>query len=240
MRDRDVNRFEIVSVRIQDLPTRRPEARPNIFAGRQIRAAVVGHRIVVPENDKFSETKMASQCKRFLGDPFHQATVTRDDISEVIEQVGAEHLAQIFFGDGHTHAIGESLPQRPGGDFDTVLDRIFRMTMTDGAERTEALDLLDADRLVSAQVQQRIEQHRSMTVAQDKAVAIDPGRIGGVELEMAREQDGSDLGTTKRCTRMTVAGILDGVERQHPDCIGHRPIQVLISRYGCSRHDSHV
>ena len=60
-----------------------------------------------------------------------------------------------------------------------------------------------------------------MTGGQHEAIAIRPGRVGGIEFEEARKQDGRDVGHAHRHARMTGLRLLDGVDRQEADRVGH-------------------
>ena len=70
-------------------------------------------------------------------------------------------------------------------------------------ELAEALDLSCGPCADSREMQQRIEQHRTMSGGQHEAVAIGPGRIGGIEFHEAREQDGGDIRHAHRHAGMT-------------------------------------
>ena len=75
--------------------------------------------------------------------------------------------------------------------------------------------------LVAGQMQQRVEQHRAVAGRQHEAVAVRPGRVGGIEFEEAREQHGRDIGHAHRHAGMAGLRLLDGVDRQEADRVGH-------------------
>ena len=73
---------------------------------------------------------------------------------------------------------------------------------------------------VAGQMQQRIEQHRAVAVRQHDAVAVGPGRIGGQELQVPREERRRDLGHAERHALMAFAGAHDGVDGEEADRVG--------------------
>ena len=80
--------------------------------------------------------------------------------------------------------------------------------------------LIDAELRVTRQVQQRIEQHRTMSVRQHEAVAIGPLRIGGIELHVLREQGSRDLGHAERHALMAFAGAQNRIDGEEADRVG--------------------
>ena len=96
----------------------------------------------------------------------------------------------------------------------------LRVALAARAEVAEGAHLLDADALVAAQVQQRVQQHRAVAVGQHHAVAVGPGRIGRVELQVPRVQRGGDLGHAERHALVAFAGAHDGVDGEKADGVG--------------------
>jgi len=69
-------------------------------------------------------------------------------------------------------------------------------------------------------MQQGINQHGAVTIRQDKPIAICPGRIGRIVLEMIVPQDFSDIRHTHGCTRVTGVCLLHRIHTQSADSIG--------------------
>ncbi len=80
----------------------------------------------------------------------------------MIEQVGAEFLAQLALCDRHADGVGNALAERPGRRFDARGVAVFRVAGGLGAKLAELLDVLDRHVGVAGQVKQRIEQHRAV------------------------------------------------------------------------------
>ena len=78
--------------------------------------------------------------------------------------------------------------------------------------------------VVSAEVQHRVQQRRTVAGRLDVTVAVGPRRIGRVVAEEARPQDGGDIGHAHRHPGVPTAGRLDRVDRQAPDDVGAQSI----------------
>ena len=83
----------------------------------------------------------------------------------------------------------------------------------------KALQLIERQ-VVAGQVQQRIEQHRTVAVGQHEAVAVDPGRIGRVVAQVLHPERLGDLGHAHGRARVSAIGLLHGIDREDSDGIG--------------------
>ena len=86
-------------------------------------------------------------------------------------------------------------------------------------ELPEPAQLVDRQRRIP-QVQQRVLEHRAVTVRQHEAIAIRPVRIRGVVSQMARPQRNGDVGHAHRHAGMPGFGRFDRVHRQRANRIG--------------------
>ncbi len=169
----------------------------------------------------FLQLEMPGQRDRFLADAFHQVAVGGEHVGRVIDDVVAEQRREVAFGDRHADRIGESLAERTGRGFDAGRVAVFGMTGRQRADLAEALDLVDRHRLVAEEMKQRIDQHRAVAGREHEAVAVGPGRIGGIEFQEARKQHGRDVGRAHRQARVTGLRLLDRVHGQRADGVGH-------------------
>ena len=55
------------------------------------------------------------------------------------------------------------------------------------SELPESFYLAERYLVVAGEIKQRVQQHRTVAVRQHKTVAVRPRRVGGVELQVARE-----------------------------------------------------
>ena len=72
-------------------------------------------------------------------------------------------------------------------------------------------------------MQQRVQQHRAVTVRDDEAIAIGPLRIAWVVLEVIVPEHFGDVGHAHRHARMPGIGLLHGVHRQGTNRVGQLP-----------------
>src|SRR5690606_11047542 len=153
---------------------------------------------------------------------FHHAAVTHKHIGEVvdhIEFVAVELGGQHFLGQRHTHAVGNTLTQRTGGGFNARGVTVFRVTRSFGVQLTEVFQIVDGQ-VVTAQVQQGVNQHRTVAVGQNKTVAVGPFRVGRVVFEVVVPQNFGDVGHAHRGAGVTGFGFLYGVHAQGADGVG--------------------
>ncbi len=164
---------------------------------------------------------MAGERDRFLADAFHQVAVGGEHISRVIDDIAAEQSGEVALGDRHADRIGKSLAERPGGGFDAGRVAMLRVARRERAELTEAFELRKRRLLVAEQIEQRVEQHRSVAGRQHEAVAIGPGRVGRIEFEEAGEQHRRDIGRAHRQAGMARLCLFDRIHRQRADGVRH-------------------
>ena len=81
----------------------------------------------------------------------------------------------------------------PGGE------AVLGMARGETAELAEVADLVDVDVRIAGEIEQRIEQHRAVTVREHEAVPVGPVGARGIELEEAAEEHGRDIGKSQRC-----------------------------------------
>ena len=101
-----------------------------------------------------------------------------------------------------------------------------------GPELAEILQLLERHGLHAREMQQRVDQHRAVAGREHEAVAVGPGDVGRIELEMARPQHGGRVGHAHRHAGMAGIGALDRVHGQGPDGVRHRGERVEIEGMG--------
>ena len=96
------------------------------------------------------------------------------------------------------------------------------------AELAEVPNLVDVDVRIAGEVEQRVEQHRAVTVREHEAVPVGPVGARGVELEEAAEEHGRDIGQAERHARVAGAGLFHRIHRKGADGIGH--VRVIDAR----------
>ena len=90
----------------------------------------------------------------FVADPFHQAAVTGDAISVVVDQIVTKAAGHQPFRQGHADRVGQSLTQRAGGGLDTAGVAVFRMSGGAAADLAKVFQLFHRHVGVAGQMQQ--------------------------------------------------------------------------------------
>ena len=154
-------------------------------------------------------------------DALHKAAIAGDDPGAVIDEVIAELGVEVALGDGHAHRHREALPQRPGGAFGAGQMGVFRVAGARAAKLAEIADLVHCRVLVTRQVEQRVEQHRTVAGGEHEAVAVGPFGRGGVETQELVVEHRRDIGHAHRHPGVAAVGRLDRVHGEGADGIGH-------------------
>ena len=140
----------------------------------------------------------ARKSDGLLADPFHQATVPGDDIGVMVLNFFAVGGTQYFFGDGEANRIGNPLSQWASRGFNARRVAIFWMPGGFCTPLAEVFDLIERHIRISGQVEQGVEQHRSMPRRKNEAIAIWPIGRGGVKFHVLFEQNGGHIGHAHR------------------------------------------
>ena len=90
---------------------------------------------------------------------------------------------QVRLGDRLADGVGQALSERARAHLDPWRNAVLGMTGRDAAPLPELLDLLQGQ-IVARQVQQAIQQHRTMPGREHEPIAIEPLRMGRVVTQM--------------------------------------------------------
>ena len=146
----------------------------------------------------------------------HQASVAEeypgfviDDGIAVAVELGGEH----FLGERHADGIRNALPQRTGRRLNAEPRLVLRVTGGAVSQLPKISNLVDRQ-FVPGQMQQAVQQHRTVAVRQHEAVAIGPARVAGIVFVVVVPQNFGYVGHAHR--RAGVSGIcgLNGVHAQ--------------------------
>ena len=117
-----------------------------------------------------------------MGNAFHQATVAQEHISIVVnnrEAFTVEFFRQQILSQSHAHCIGDALTQWACGGFHAIGIAVFRVAWGFAVPLTEVFQIFNRQ-IVASQMQQRVNQHRSVAVGQHETVAIHKVWIGWI------------------------------------------------------------
>ena len=225
-----INRRAVHPVHLLDVPAIRLETLVLVLGEGQIGVAIDCDAVVIVEIDELAQTQMTGQTGRLLGDAFHQVAITdnRIDVVRYHVEPGAVVVGcQPLLSDGHAHAVGKALSQRPGRRLDTGRMPVFRVAGGLAPPLAKVLQLLQRE-IVACQVEQGIEEHRAVAGAEDKAVAVRPGGIGRIIAQMPAPERQRGCGHAHRQAGMARIGGLHSIQRQHPNRIDHIFFQLRV------------
>ncbi len=221
--DRCQQRLRIMTIDVRDhVPVISLESLRRVVGKPALHFAVDGDAVVVVKNDELAQPMAAREGTRLVRDALHEAPVAGKRIGEMIDnlqprtiELRGEHL----FRKRHADRVGESLPERPGGRLDAERRLVLRMTRRTAAELPKILDLLQTER-IPRQIQERVQQHRTVTVRKHEAVAVDPEGIARIVLEKVAPQNLRNVGHAHGHAWMTRIGALYGVHGKCAEGIG--------------------
>ena len=212
------------------------EARQHVLrpghAGRPVELDVV----VVVEHGQLAQAQMAGQAGCLRGDALLEVAIGADDPGPMIDDgvAGAvELLGQATLGDGHADGVAEALAERAGGGFHARRHAVLGVAWRARPELAEALQLIER-KVVSGEVQHRVEQHAGVASAEHEAVAVEPIGSGRGVLQEARPQGVGHGRGAHRGTGMTAVGLLDAVDGEGPDGVDG---QLLVDGRGVAGQD---
>ena len=174
----------IHAVDLLHVPADSAEASRNVLRERQADGAGQRDLVLVVEIDQLAQPEMTGERGGLGGDPFHQVAVGDDAVDVVVDDIeprAVEGRGQEPLGDGHANAIGEALPQGTSGDIDPRGMQALRMTGRLGAKLAEVLQLVERQ-IIASDVQQAVEQGRTVAGGENEAVAIRPFRFLRIEV----------------------------------------------------------
>ena len=178
-----------------------------------------------------AELVVARHGDRFLADALHQAAIAHEDVGPMLAQIVAEFGVQDALGEREAHRVRDALAERAGRRLDAVGVLVFGVAGGLAVDLAKPLQLIQRHILDAGQVQQAVEQHRAVAVRQQEAVAVEPVRIGRIELHEILEENGRDVGHAHRRAGMAALGLLHGIHGKKPDAVGQVP-QVLVAGLG--------
>ena len=204
------------------MPAVGAEARRSVVTEPAVHRAVDADAVVVVERDQLVQAQRAGQRTGFVADAFHQAAVAQEDIAVVVDHptVGpVELVGQQLLGQGHANRIAQALAQGAGGGLDAGREVHLGVAWGLAVQLAELLQLSQRQG-IAGQVQQGIQQHRGMAVAQHEAVAVAPLRVNGVVAQVLAPQGHSHLGHAHRRARVARVGLLHAVHGQGAQGVG--------------------
>src|SRR3954454_21251822 len=128
--------------------------------------------VLVVKEDELAQPQVASKRCGFLRHTFHQIAVTADRVSVVVDNLvpgPVETSSEPCLRDGHSNRVTESLPKRPGSNFDADRVTAFGVSGRLASPFTETLQFVERQ-IIAGKMQQTVEQHRAVSGRQHETV----------------------------------------------------------------------
>ena len=164
---------------------------------------------------------MSCQRRSFMGNPFHQISISAKSVGVVIYNIIAVSVVlcgQMAFCHGHTYSHADSLTQWSCGGFYTYGVTILRMSWCLGSPLSEILQFFHG-KSVSSHMQHGIQESGSMSCREHKTVSVEPGRVFRIVHHVLCPEHICKWCSSQRKSRMSGVCFLDGVNRQRTDGI---------------------
>ena len=209
------NRLPVVAVGAHHVPTVRFEALLHVFAEREAGRSVDRDLVVVIHVDQVAQAQVSGQRCGLGRDAFHQIAVATNAVDEVAAgataatKPGARHARR----QRHANTVREALSQRSGRNLDTGRVTVFRVARRLGAELAEAGQVVEGE-IVAVEVEQRVQQHRGVTVRQHETIPKRPLRIARIKAQVLVPDFEGDARQPHRSAGVAGARPFDGVHGQ--------------------------
>ena len=221
--DGGVDRGGVVTVDAADhVPAVGFEPGRGVVGEPSLDVAVDGHVVVVVERDQPAETQRPRKGACLVRDAFHQAAVAEEHPGSVVDDgmgVTVEARRENLLRDRHAHRVREALTERSGRRLDPGCVAVLRMARGHRVELAEIPDLFERQR-IAGEVEECVDEHRTVTVGEHEAVAVRPRGIGRIVPKVVVPQHLGDVRHPHR--HAGVAGIrsLHRVHGQCANCVG--------------------
>ena len=207
---------KIVAIDLLDIPAVGHITRGGVLALRHRCHRVERHIVGIINEDEVVESEVAGERAGFLRHAFLQAPIARERDDMVIEnpvrrrvETRLAHLA----GNREAHGVRHALPEGAGGCFNARRFVKLWMPRRDAVELAEIFQVIQRH-AVACEMQPTVEEHAPVAGRENKAVAIQPARLGGVEGHCRSEERGSDVGGSKREAEVAGFAFGDGIHGQ--------------------------
>ena len=161
---------------------------------------------------------MPGQRAGFAGHAFLQAAVPGQADNPVVENAvlgGVETRFRHLARHGQSDRVGHALAQRTGGALHAGRFAELRMTGRDAAELTEIFHLLERH-IVAGEMEPAVEEHAAVAGGENKAVAVEPARLGRIVTQGRAEKHRADFRASQGQTQVTGLAGGNGVNGQAP------------------------
>ena len=206
-------------------------ASSDVFSERKAGRALDRDVVVVVDQAQLAEPEEAGQRAGLARHALHHVAVGADGIRPVVDQpalVAVVALGEHGLGERHADRVADALPERAGRDLD-ARDRVIALELgvprRPGAPLPELPQVVHRE-VVAGQVQRGVLQDAGVPGREHEAVAVGPGRVGGVVVHALAVQDVRDRRERHRGPGMTGVGLLHRVHREAADRVDRERLDV--------------
>ena len=217
--DRRLELGAIVRIGAPDLPPVGLEAPGDVLGEGEPGVALDRDVVVVVEVDEVPEPPVTGERGGLGGHAFHQVAVAHDAehaVARGTERARAEARRQHPGGECHPDPVSESLPERTRGGLDSRGEPELGVARRAAAEPTEPLQLLERQ-VVAREMEQGVEQHRTVSRREHEAVAVGPRRVVRLVAQEARPDHEGRIGHPHRHAGVAALGLLHGVDGEEAE-----------------------
>ncbi len=232
-----LQRVEVVGdlAQLQHVPAVALEALPHVVAVGELGRTVDRDVVVVVHVHEAAQPEVAGERRGLVADTLLEVAVTAEHERVVVDDLLAEARPQVRLRQSDADPVGEALAERTGRDLDAGRVAVFRVA---GGLRLPLPELAQVveGQAEAGEVEERVEQHRRVPVGEHEAVAVGPGRVGGVVLHHPGPEDMGEGGQGHRRARVTGVRLLHRVHREAADDVDPALLEALfdVGRRHCA------
>ena len=126
-----------------------------------------------------------------MGKAFHHVAIAGDHVCIVVDNREVfliEAFGQHGFGNSHAYGIAATLTQRAGRGFDAGRVAVLGVAGCFAVELTEVFEVVHRD-IVAGKMKKAVKEHAAMAGGKYEAVAIAPGGVLGVVVEVFEKKN---------------------------------------------------
>mmetsp|Transcript_20755 Transcript_20755/g.52312 ORF Transcript_20755/g.52312 Transcript_20755/m.52312 type:complete len:551 (-) Transcript_20755:7-1659(-) len=212
---------QVAVLNVLHVPAERLVAGAHILREGDVGVSVDRDLVVIVQRNQLAQAPVARQGGSLVGDALHVAAIAHDAVGVVIHNGVSVGLVvarrKVSLRGGQADGVANALAQGAGGDLHAGGHKVLGVARGLGAPLAELLQVLQADRVEAAQVQQGVLQHGAMAGRQHKAIAVEELGVLGVVLHLLAPQDVGHRGAAHGEAGVAGVGGVHAIDRQKAD-----------------------
>ena len=208
-----VNRGRIVAIYLENLPAIALEALLGVVGHREGSVALDGDVVGVVYKGKVVKLDGTRETRRLVGNALFEVAVAAEDPRAVRD-------LRLLRGKRKTDAHGDALAEGSSRNLDARRDAALGVTGATAAPLAEVLELVHRKAAHAGEVEERVNEGRSVAAGEYEAVATGPFGVLGVDVEVLEPKDGSEVGHAHCGAGMTGFRLFNHVRAERADGVG--------------------